>query len=400
MGNTNLYYYPEWMFDGFNLKQHCLLEVSPEGEIVSMFETRDALPETTHVLKGLLMPGLINAHCHIELSHMKGFIPKHTGLPEFLKLVTTQRQTEHAAIIDAAQKAIQAMAESGIVAVGDICNTALLNELPRPFPLHIHHFVECFGLNEAQSLNRFMDALSVFHQLNEKGPCSMVLHAPYSVSPSLIKLVDDFNRNKISTIHHQESEHEHFLFLEKKGAFLTLFERVKFDAEQFYFYGQRSSEAVLQWNQQAKHLILVHNTASTATDIEWVENQELPTYWCLCPKANEYIENTLPNIPLLIQSNVKIVLGTDSLASNDSLNLWEEMALIQQHFPHIENSTLLQWATYNGAQALDIHNTFGSFELGKKPGILHLPDYNVTQPLPAQPYLSILHGATSFEHSA
>lgn len=400
MGKANLYYYPEWMFDGYKLKQHCLLEVSPEGEIISIRETQGALPENTQILPGLLMPGLINAHCHIELSHMKGFIPKHTGLPEFLKRVTTQRHTEHATLVNAANEAVEAMAKSGIVAVGDICNTALLNELPRPFPLHIHHFVECFGLNEAQSLNRFMDALSVFHQLNEKGPCSMVLHAPYSVSPSLIKLVDDFNRNKISTIHHQESEHEHDLFLEKKGAFLDLFERIKFDANEFYFYGHRSSEAVVSWNQQAKHLILVHNTASTATDIQWVEQQELPAYWCLCPKANEYIENALPNIPLMMEHKVNMVLGTDSLASNDTLNLWEEMALIQQHFPHIENSTLLQWATSNGAEALNMQQSLGSFEPGKKPGILHLPKYRSREQLSAKPSIQILHGVTSFEHSA
>lgn len=400
MAIQNLFYYPEWLFDGYSLKQHRLLEVSPQGEIISIHEAIDPLPETTQHLPGLLMPGLINAHCHIELSHMKGLIPKHTGLPEFLKQITVQRHTEHQVIVASAQQAIESMAESGIVAVGDICNTALLNELPHPFPLHIHHFVECFGLNEAQSLNRFMDALSVFHQLNEKGPCSMVLHAPYSVSPALIKLVDDFNRNKISTIHHQESEHEHDLFLEKKGAFLDLFERVKFNAEEFYFYGQRSSEAVISWNQQAKHLILVHNTASTSADIEWVEQQELPVFWCLCPKANEYIENTLPNIPLMMKHQVKIVLGTDSLASNNKLNLWEEMALIQGKFPSIENQTLLQWATSNGAEALDMQQHLGSFQPGKTPGVLHLPNYSDTSSIEAQPSIQRLHRAISFEHSA
>lgn len=400
MAIQNLFYYPEWLFDGYSLKQHRLLEVSPQGEIISIREAIDPLPETTQHLPGLLMPGLINAHCHIELSHMKGLIPKHTGLPDFLKQITLQRQTEHQVIVASAQQAIESMAESGIVAVGDICNTALLSQLPHPFPLHIHHFVECFGLNEAQSLNRFMDALSVFHQLNEKGPCSMVLHAPYSVSPALIKLVDDFNRNKISTIHHQESEHEHDLFLEKKGAFLDLFERVKFNPEDFYFYGQRSSEAVVSWNQQAKHLILVHNTASTPADIEWVEQQELPIFWCLCPKANEYIENTLPNIPLLMEHQVTIVLGTDSLASNNSLNLWEEMALIQAQFPSIENQTLLQWATSNGANALNMLQHLGSFQPGKTPGVLHLPNYSATSSIEAQPSIQRLHRAISFAHSA
>ncbi|MBU3677490.1 MAG: amidohydrolase family protein, partial [Chitinophagaceae bacterium] len=352
-------------------------------------------PEKAEILPGLIMPGLINVHCHIELSHMKGLIPKHTGLPQFLQQITAQRSSiTPETIREAAQNAMQAMQASGIVAVGDICNTDLLSQLKRP--LQVHHFVECFGLNEAQSLNRFMDALAVFNTLSTQGPCSLVLHAPYSVSPALIRLVDDFNRNKISTIHHQESEEEHRLFLEKQGEFLGLFERVRFDAEQFYFYGQRSSEAVLGWNQQAKHLILVHNTASTQADIDVALQNKLPTYWCLCPKANEYIENTLPNIPLMMSNGLNIVLGTDSLASNDSLNLWEEMALIQTSYPNISNASLLQWATRNGAEALDKQPQLGSFETGKQPGIIHLPNFKVESPLEANPKVAILFAPTSF----
>lgn len=395
MATLNRFLCPELLFDGNEFKQNACLEVSPEGSIVAIHERTHVKPEQAEIVPGLIMPGLINAHCHIELSHMKGLIPKHTGLPQFLQQITAQRSSiTPETIREAAINAMQAMQASGIVAVGDICNTDLLSRLKHP--LQVHHFVECFGLNEAQSLNRFMDALAVFNTLSAQGPSSLVLHAPYSVSPALIRLVDDFNRNKISTIHHQESEEEHRLFLEKQGEFLGLFERVRFEAEQFYFYGQRSSEAVLRWNQQAKHLILVHNTASTQADIDVALQDKLPTYWCLCPKANEYIENTLPNIPLMISNGLNIVLGTDSLASNDSLNLWEEMALIQKTYPNISNTSLLQWATRNGAEALDKQAQLGSFETGKQPGIIHLPNFKPEFPLEANPSIEILFSPTSF----
>lgn len=401
MPDSNFFYAPEWLFDGYSFRSNLLLEVTQAGEIVSLNEISNPLPENTKLLKGILMPGLINAHCHIELSHMLGQIPSHTGLVPFLQHVTMYRNpTQEGKIEEAAQQAISNMASSGIVAVGDICNTALLANFASPLPLHIHHFVEVFGLQESQSLQRFTQGLAVFDTLSKQRPSSLVLHAPYSVSPSLIKLVNDFNRNKISTIHHQESAAEHALFLNQDGHFLQLFERIQFNAADFYFKNERSSTAVLRWNDASKHLILVHNTFSETADIEAVQQQDLPVFWCLCPKANVYIEEALPNVPLLMQTHQTIVLGTDSLASNNSLNLWEEMHALQTAYPQLSLLDLFTWATRNGAAALDRLSDLGTIEVGKKPGILWLPEANVNTPISALPTVQILHGVTSASHSA
>lgn len=402
MTDSNFLYAPEYLFDGFTFRNNMLLHVGANGEIVSLIEKPAILPENTQTLQGVVMPGLINAHCHIELSHMLNQIPANTGLGEFLKQITQFRQpSEEQVIMDAAHEAIASMAQWGVVAVGDICNTALLANNTALLPLHIHHFVEVFGLHESQSLDRFAQALGVYDALSKHRSTSMVLHAPYSVSPSLIKLVADFNRNNISTIHHQESAEEHELFLHQRGDFLQLFERVKFNLADFPFAGKRSSESVLAWNQTAKSIVLVHNTFSEMADIQAVEVQAVPVFWCLCPKANVYIENTLPNVPLLMQANQKIVLGTDSLASNNNLNLWEEMALLQTQFPQLTLSDLFTWATRNGAEALDRLNDLGTFEQGKKPGVLWLPNIqNIQQPLPYNIAVHVLHGVTSVSHSA
>ena len=94
------------------------------------------------------------------------------------------------------------------------------------------------------------------------------------------------------------------------------------------------------------------------------------TFWCLCPNANQYIEQTMPPIELLRTGAANIIVGTDSYASNWSLNILDELKTIQQHHPQIPLEEMLGWATINGARALQMEKHLGSFETGKKPGIV------------------------------
>jgi cytosine/adenosine deaminase-related metal-dependent hydrolase len=118
-------------------------------------------------------------------------------------------------------------------------------------------------------------------------------------------------------------------------------------------------------------LLLVHNSFTSREDIQQVKHLFTNLFFCLCPNANLYIENTLPDVPLLMEEGMKICIGTDSLASNDQLCIYSELKTLQQHFD-IDWELLLQWATYNGAQALRIEDRFGSLGIGMKPGIVHI----------------------------
>jgi cytosine/adenosine deaminase-related metal-dependent hydrolase len=124
---------------------------------------------------------------------------------------------------------------------------------------------------------------------------------------------------------------------------------------------------------KAESIILVHNTFTTKNDIEFATNNKADNQllsFCVCINANQYIENTIPPIKLLIQNDCNITLGTDSLASNHSLNLLDEMKTIQKNFHDISLEKMLQWSTINGAKALQMDKTFGSFENGKMPGVV------------------------------
>jgi cytosine/adenosine deaminase-related metal-dependent hydrolase len=125
----------------------------------------------------------------------------------------------------------------------------------------------------------------------------------------------------------------------------------------------------------ASKLLLVHNTYTTKEDIEWAEKQihdsgsKIETlFWCTCPNANLYIENKLPDYRLFIEANACVTIGTDSLASNRSLSVLDELKTISKYFPEIPLQTLLTWATKNGADFLNF-NQLGSIETGKKPGL-------------------------------
>ncbi|GAC1531191.1 MAG: hypothetical protein NVS3B15_10530 [Sediminibacterium sp.] len=107
-----------------------------------------------------------------------------------------------------------------------------------------------------------------------------------------------------------------------------------------------------------------------------------PVSWCICINANLYIENALPPIPLLRNNNCQLVLGTDSLASNRSLSILDELKSITRHFPDVPLAELLQWATLNGARALQMNDILGSFEKGKQPGVIvieHLKNGRISE---------------------
>jgi cytosine/adenosine deaminase-related metal-dependent hydrolase len=113
----------------------------------------------------------------------------------------------------------------------------------------------------------------------------------------------------------------------------------------------------------------VHNTFSNKEDVEIAEKYHRNLFWCLCANANLYIENTLPDVALLQVHNCNLTLGTDSLASNTTLSIVDEINVLRQHQSNISLEVLLKAATYNGAQFLGLESQLGLIEKGKKPGI-------------------------------
>ena len=362
----------DFIFDGYTfLPSNTILVIEDNGTIKDILHNQQI--EASQHYQGMIMPGMINTHCHLELSHLKGAIEKHSGLVDFLLQINKHRaKNTPEEIIHAINKAEKEMYNNGLVAVGDICNTFYTLAQKQKQNLLYHSFVECFGLLDSNANERFESAVNLYNEFASMHPSSIVLHAPYSVSDKLIALVNETSYKKITTIHNQESEEENILFQSGTGNFLKLFEAILGKAHFFTPTNKTSLQRYLPKLSNQQKIILVHNTFTDEMDIQFAHSLNKELYWCLCPNANLYIENALPDIPLLLKNNCCITLGTDSLASNDNLNILGEILTIQKHFPAISLKEKLGWATINGAKALGIEQRFGSIAIGKKPGLVNV----------------------------
>ncbi len=366
------------------LPQGAVIEIDAKGTIVSILSG----PHPDAVFhEGILAPGFVNAHCHLELSHMKGVVPEKTGLIPFLKKIpvhrndfTDQQKTE------ARHNALLELLENGIVAVGDIANTTDTLDIRNQDLLHIHTFIESIGFNDDRAEKAFgyaVQAYDAFAGQQMRGRSlsqSIVPHAPYSVSKKLFGLIDSHIINSLISIHNQESKDEDLYFKLKEGGVGDLLHNLGIDDSKFLPTGKSSIQSYLEWVNQEHPFIFVHNTFTQKEDLQFAMNKVANAYWCLCPNANRYIENCLPDVPMLMAGNATICIGTDSLASNNQLCILSELFTLNEHFPAIGWETLLQWSTINGAKALNLEHITGSLEIGKIPGIIQIIGLNEAKP--------------------
>lgn len=319
--------------------------------------------------KGVITPGFINTHCHLELSHLKGKIPEKTGLINFIKKVITQRGASDDEIIDAMKQADEEMWNGGIVAVGDISNNSLSANIKSQSKIKYHTFIEMLGLDAHQSSEILERAKLTKQQFNT--PSSLTVHAPYSVSKELVKKLNHYTEDIFNpvTIHNQECAEEDELFKHRTGPFLQFYKDLNINAETFTKQAKSTLQSMLFLMPKKQNLLFVHNTYTTLKDVYYTKRFEHPIFWCFCPKANLYIENKLPNFEFFKYTEYPITIGTDSLASNNSLSILDEMKVIQENSPDLTLNQLFTWACLNGANYLGLGNNLGSIKIGKTPGL-------------------------------
>ena len=367
-------YKADQIFNGHHfLPTNQVLICEESGKIEAIVNEEDA-GEDILSLMGILTPGFVNCHCHLELSHMKGLIPEKTGLVDFVLSIVAQRHFAEDEIKHAIDKAEKEMLANGIVAVGDICNNLLTINQKSEGNLHYHNFIEVSGWLPQIAEQRMLKSKDYYNYFSILFSTSIVPHAPYSVSNELWKLLRPLYKNKIVSLHNQETAFEDELFQQKTGDFIRMYDKMKLDTSFYQPSGKSSIQTYFPHLLDAEKIILVHNTFTKEGDIHYVQEtgRFQDVSFCICINANLYIEQYVPPIELFRKNGCKLVIGTDSLASNNSLNMIDEMKTIQSHFPTIPLKEMLQWATINGAEALNMSNTLGSFEKGKKPGILLL----------------------------
>jgi cytosine/adenosine deaminase-related metal-dependent hydrolase len=348
-----------------------------EGKILAIEARERHDPAALEIHSGALIPGFVNTHCHLELSHMKGRVDTGTGLLTFIKGIVAHRNAAPEIIASAIEQAEQDMLESGIVAVGDISNVPDTFAAKAKSRLRYYTFVEAFDFLQESGSEKVMQATrDVYAQLEMKAGSAraVVPHAPYTVSPALFQKIRAFNPDSGITVsvHNQETPPENELFQYKTGPFIAFYEKFGNLLEDFSASGKTSIFYLLEHLNPNVRNLFVHNTLTTREEIQAAQAWSDGVYWATCPNANLYIENRLPDYRLFLETGARVTIGTDSLASNWQLSVLEEMKTISRLQSYVHFETLLQWATLNGAQALGFDAALGSLEEGKRPGVLCL----------------------------
>ena len=346
--------------------------VNEHGQITDIIQSQELISDSV-ILKGIICPGFINAHCHLEHSNLKGKMPEKTGLEGFISRIRgLQKQSKPEEIFEAIADADSEMETNGIVAVGDISNKNHSFAAKSKSNIYYHTFIEVFNIIPEKASDEFQKALLLSDALHEMNlPYSITPHAPYSVSPELFRLISEYavQRKSILSVHNQECESENEMFEKKSGIMLEFFDSIHLPTAQIRKTGKSSLQSCMPLLPPSCKILLVHNTFTNRQDVHFAENFSENIYWCFCPNANLYIENRLPDINLFFREKVKCCIGTDSYTSNHSLSVLDELKTISKNFPEIPLQTLLEWSTINGARFLGIENQFGSIEIGKKPGL-------------------------------
>jgi cytosine/adenosine deaminase-related metal-dependent hydrolase len=355
---------------------HKVITVDQEGTILQIDELSNHDASSVEHFSGAIVPGFINTHCHLELSHMKGRANTGTGLVPFLKTVVNFRDISMEEILEAIDQADAEMWNGGVMAVGDISNKADTAARKNQSKIQYYTFVEFFDFLQEEGaetwFNNFKPAYDQQSDSNGNRK-SAVPHAPYTVSRNLFQKINALNTpGSTVSIHNQETPGENALFLNKTGSFLDFYEGFGFPLDQFTPSGKPSIYYALENMDPNCRTLFVHNTESTPEDIRAAQAWSDNIYWATCPNANLYIENRLPNYQYFLDTEAKVTIGTDSLTSNWQLSILEEMKTIARFQSYVPFQTLLRWATINGAEALGFDDQLGSIEVGKKPGLLLL----------------------------
>lgn len=339
------------------LERNIVVEVDDRGTITNILRC-DAIDSMASVefFPGILIPGMVNCHSHLELSYLKGAIAEGEGYGGFARSIgavrnnfTTEERIRSARLADAQ------MWEEGVEAVADIANDDLVMEVKTQSKIEYHTLFEFFGLNNRDVEPHF--------DLANRYPRSYVTpHSTYSVQDEPFRQICARNSSLLS-IHLLESDAEEGLY-HGRGSLHEWYQRMGWECD-FLKYESPAGRVAGCIDRKCR-MLLVHNTRATAEDIATVESHTKNGTWVLCPESNRFISNDRPPVELLRKSGVAIAVGTDSLASARSLSMIENLRLLGNH-PLRE---LLTWATLNGAKALGIDGMKGSIEIGKRPGLV------------------------------
>jgi len=349
-----------------------------EGRIVGLGRGRAPGPAEDFGDTALL-PGLVNAHTHLELSWMAGRVPRAASMVDWIRDLMRERSSGppggDEAIARSAMRAIEQAQASGTVLVGDVSNSLMTPGLLAAMALDALIFHELLGFNPADPDALVRQAWARIDELRQtlgagtrsglRGiEFSVVPHAPYSVAPQLFTAIAAARRRTPLSVHLAESADEIEFLRTGGGAFRALLQ----DLGAWNRAWQPPQSDPVRYIESAGYFtpgsLVVHGVHLGIGALERL--RELDAVVVTCPRSNEWVGGGLPPVSHFYASGVRVAIGTDSLASVESLSVFDELAAIRRIAPEVSAGSLLESATRIGAEALGRAADFGTLAPGKR----------------------------------
>jgi cytosine/adenosine deaminase-related metal-dependent hydrolase len=333
--------------------------------------------EGEEIMPGAIVPGFVNGHCHVELSHLHKKFRKGTGMAGFIDQINELRDWAGNDVkARLVEEWMDKMWNDGVSAMADISNDSSSFLVKKNHKMYTRTFLEVFGSEPHMCDGVMKDVTELKAEADKAGiDAAPTPHSCYTMSPQLLSasaaagLAEGF-----LSYHSQESQEEEDLLLSGTGAMYENRKRsgmstppVTGESSLKYFIDRLADAKPAPYDE---HILLVHNVCLSQDDIDAARKVMKNVYWAVCPLSNIFIHNALPPIPLMRENGLAVIVGTDSLSSNDDLDVVKELCCLHANFPEVPMVQLLEWACLNGAKFLKKEDVLGSLTAGKKPGIV------------------------------
>jgi len=323
-----------------------------------------------------ILPALVNAHTHLELSWMAGLVPPADSFIAWVSAMLGRRfgQMPSADVVrEAIVRAIGEMRRSGTGFVGDISNSLATVAPLRESDLDgvVFHEVLGFRSDEADSVLEAAVRAQEREGTSGRFPVSLAPHAPYSVSPRLFQGVRHACARTPflpSTVHVGESPEEVEFTRTGAGPWRPFLEQLGVWDDGWVAPGCRPVEYLDRMGVLGPRLLAVHGVQ--CDDRELAVLRDRGCTLVTCPRSNVHVGVGEPPVSRMYRSGVRIAVGTDSLASNSDLNLFSELAALRKLAPDVPADRLIASATLEGARALGFDDRAGAIEPGRSAALI------------------------------
>jgi cytosine/adenosine deaminase-related metal-dependent hydrolase len=324
----------------------------------------------------VLLPALVNAHVHLELSYLRQQVPAGKSFVDWVRALLAHRMAgpdaTHPTVVAAAAAALGEALASGTGVFGDVSNSLITAPLLQQRADAAVVFHELLGFRGAQAgplLASGRDRRAAASSARVR--VTVAPHAPYSVSPALFQAIGrelDAAPNTPTTLHLAESPEEVEFLQHGTGPWRPLLEELGAWEPEWTPPGVSPVQYAASLGYLDRPALLVHGVQCTEADIETLAASAATLV--TCPRSNRYLGVGIPPLQALYDAGVRVAIGTDSLASAPTLSMFDEMAALRQVAPTVPARRILESATRIGADALGCGDRHGHIAVGTSPGLI------------------------------